>query len=537
MFYKKNILLITLKPKTIEVPRMTQTTKQEFGKLRSFFWPVHAYELKKLLPMLLMFFFINFNYTVLRDTKDTLVVTASGPETILFLKTWGVAPCAVLFLLAYAKLSNILSKEGLFYAAITPFLLFFTLFVYVLYPNRELLHPNNSADYIQSFLPIGLHGLVACYRNWTYSLFYILSELWGSAVLSLMFWGFANDITRVTESKRFYTLFGLGANVAMLVSGPAIMHFSDIRKHLPPDVDAWQVSLNYLITMVVIAGLSTIAIYWYINRYVLTDARFYDPTEEKKAKKEKPKMGVMESFAYLAKSKYILSIAILVISYGIAINLVEVTWKGQIKLQYPNPNDYSAFMGKFSFLTGAATIVMLFVGGFIIRKKGWGVAAMITPVVLLITGAAFFTFVIFRENLGGYVAALGTTPVMLAVIFGMMQNIMSKSTKYSLFDPTKEMSYIPLDQESKVKGKAAIDVVGARLGKSGGAFVQQGLVIALGSVAAITPYIAAIFCVVIFAWLFAVKSLNKQFLALTTEAKSEKKDVISGVKTTAPTTA
>lgn len=488
----------------------------QFGKLRSFFWPVYAFELKKLLPMLLMFFFINFNYTILRDTKDSLVVSASGPETILFLKTWGVAPCAVIFLLVYAKLSNILSKENLFYAAIIPFLAFFALFVYVLYPNRDILHPVASADYIQSLLPLGLHGLVACYRDWTFSLFYILSELWGSAVLSLMFWGFANDITRVTESKRFYTLFGLGANVAMLFSGPTIYYFSNISRNLPEGVDKWQVSLNYLMTMVVLAGLAVMGIYWWINRNVLTDPRFYDPTAEKKARKEKPKLGIIESFAYLAKSKYILSIAILVIAYGIAINLVEVTWKGQLKIQYPNPNDYNAFMGIFSTATGFVTVFMLFVGGWVIRSRGWGFAAMVTPVVLLVTSAAFFAFVIFRDNLAGYIAMIGTSPVMLAVIFGMMQNIMSKSTKYSLFDPTKEMSYIPLDQESKVKGKAAIDVVGARLGKSGGAFIQQGLVIWLGTVAAITPYVAIIMGVIIVLWIIAVRSLNLQFLALTT---------------------
>ena len=115
---------------------MSQETKPaEFGKLRSFFWPVHSYELKKLLPMFIMFLCISFNYTILRDTKDTLIVTSSGAETIPFLKVWGVVPAAVIFMLIYAKLSNMLTKENLFYTTIVPFLIFFGLFAFVLYPK------------------------------------------------------------------------------------------------------------------------------------------------------------------------------------------------------------------------------------------------------------------------------------------------------------------------------------------------------------------------------------------------------------------
>ena len=77
-----------------------------------------------------------------------------------------------------------------------------------------------------------------------------------------------------------------------------------------------------------------------------------------------------------------------VVAYGISINLVEVTWKGKIKAQFPNPNDYSAFMGDFSSCTGAVTFLMMIASRFIFRKFGWGVAAQITPIVLLITGGA-----------------------------------------------------------------------------------------------------------------------------------------------------
>lgn len=514
---------------------MSQETTQKFGKWRSFFWPIHSFELKKVLPLFLMFFCISFNYTILRDTKDTLIVTApgSGAEAIPFIKVWLVVPCAIVFMLIYAKLSNLLSKQALFYTIAAPFLIFFALFATVLYPNKDALHPTALADSLQAALPEGLMGLVAIFRNWTYALFYVLAELWGSVMLSLMFWGFANEITRVGEAKRFYALFGIGANIALLCSGPAIMYVSDIRRKLPEGVDAWGVSLNLLMAMVVIAGFVMAATYWWFNRYVMTDMRFFDPNEQTKKKKDKPKLSIKESFGYLARSPYIGCLAILVIAYGIAINIVEVTWKSQLKLQYPNANDYSTFMGFFSTCTGAVTVLMmLFVGGNVIRRFGWGTAALVTPVVLLITGICFFALVLFRGDLSGMIAALGTTPLMIAVVVGMVQNIMSKSAKYSLFDPTKEMAYIPLDQEQKVKGKAAIDVVGARLGKSGGSFIQQGLLLGFGSMAAITPYLGGVLIAIIIAWIFAARALNKRFLALTTEPKAT---VVEGAKTAGAT--
>lgn len=65
----------------------------------------------------------------------------------------------------------------------------------------------------------------------------------------------------------------------------------------------------------------------------------------------------------------------------------------------------------------------------------------------------------------------------------------------------------------RTKGKAAVDVIGNPLGKSGGSFIQQILIFSLGSLAASTPYLAVILFVIISAWLAATRSLDKQFSA------------------------
>lgn len=492
--------------------------KPRFSKWRSFIWPVHRHELKKVLPMLGMFFLIAFNYTVLRNAKDTLLVTApgSGAEVIPFIKLWVVLPMAILFMLIYAELSNKLSRKALFYASLTPFLIFFALFGFIIYPLRDIVHPHESADFLETILPLGLKGLVAIYRNWTFAFFYAISELWGSVMLSLVFWGFANQTTQVSEAKRFYNLFGLGGNTAPIFAGIFTVHISGLDKAVSV-ADAYTAPIRLLCLTVVGIGLLIALGYWWINRYVLTDPLLYDqrlapPTEDKL------KMSLKDSFLFLAKSKYIGCLALLVIAYGVSINLIEVNWKNQVRLQYTNPNDYASFMGYFSTWTGIASFFMVFfVGGNVIRRFGWITAAMITPIVLLITSIAFFSFILFQDGLGPYVAVFGLSPLMLAVIFGSIQNIISKSAKYSLFDPTKEMAYIPLDDESKVKGKAAIEVVGSRFGKSGGAFIQQGLLLLLGTIDAIAPFVAIIMIAVIGCWMLAARSLGRQFAKRTRE--------------------
>ncbi|KAM0893016.1 hypothetical protein ACQ4PT_025375 [Festuca glaucescens] len=473
--------------------------------------------LKKIVPLGLMFFCILFNYTILRDTKDVLVVTAKGSsaEIIPFLKTWVNLPMAIGFMLAYSKLSDVLSREALFYTVIFPFIAFFGLFGFVLYPLRDVIHPTALADKLLAALGPSFLGPVAILRIWSFCLFYVMAELWGSVVVSVLFWGFANQITTVDEAKEFYPLFGLGANIALIFSGRTVKYFSNLRKTMAPGVDGWEVSLKGMMGIVVLLGLVISSIYWGVNKLVLNDPSL--PKSDHKKKKKKPKLSMKESMKVLVSSKYVRDLATLVVAYGISINLVEVTWKSKLKAQFPSPNEYSSFMGDFSTATGIATFTMMLLGRIIFQKFGWGVAAMITPTVLLVTGVSFFSLLLFGQPLTPMLATMGMTPLLAAVYVGALQNIFSKSAKYSLFDPCKEMAYIPLDGDMKLKGKAAIDVVCNPLGKSGGALIQQFLILIFGSLANSTPYLGGILLVIVLAWLGAARSLDKQFSSLAKE--------------------
>lgn len=271
-----------------------------------------------------------------------------------------------------------------------------------------------------------------------------------------------------------------------------------------------------------VGGALVVALMAFMQNSVLTDPACVDPKKEAKRKKTKTKMTMKESAAFLAGSPYIRDLAVLVIGYGMAINIVEVTWKSKLKAAFPDPNSYSTFMGNFSSATGVVTLLMMLMGRVIFKKFGWGVAAQITPITLLSTGIAFFALTMFPAFFAPLTGKFGVSPLMLAVYIGAAQNILSKGAKYSLFDPCKEMAYIPLDSESKTKGKAAVDVIGGVMGKSGGSFLQQILIAVFGSLQASTPYLGASLGAIILAWINSARSLNKQFLQKNAEMEKEK---------------
>ena len=491
---------------------MALGAKPLLARWREVLWPIKSYEFKKILPLLFMKFFISFTYGILTTMKDAFIVTAkgSGAEVIPILKGWIVLPIALGATLLYSKLSNIYRRSVLFYGIILTFMGFIFLYGFVLYPNIDALSPHQSADWLVE--KIGHHNAhwVAIYRNWIQSVFFVTAELWGQIVIFLLFWGFVNHICNFNEAKRCYNLFIAGGDLAQMFTGPLVCYFTGkyVGEH-------FGTALQTLVCVALFFGFMIMALHFLLTRKILkTDERLYRP-EKNVPLEMKTKLSLLDSLKFIVRSPYLRCIAVMVVAYGLTVNLTEVTWKANLKLAYPETGAYQSFMATVSSSVGVCSfIITLFFSGMIIRRLGWGFSAQLPPIIIGFTSLIFLTLFLRPDWIAPFVGPFGMSPLMLIVAFGAFQNVATKVMKYAFFDSTKEMSYIPLDQESKVKGKAAIDVVGSRLGKSGAAWIQIVLIqiAGTGSVLSITHYLLPLIACTVLFWILSVRSLNKQFV-------------------------
>jgi len=487
------------------------TTVDSFSKWRRRLWPVHGYELKKIIPLLFLKFFISVNYTFLYGLKDTVVVTDkhSGAEVIAVLKGWIILPISIIAAMLYSKLSNKFKSTTIFYTSVTLFLSFVALYAFVLYPNIDSISPHESADWmLKTFGQKHAHW-IAIYRNWAHSLFYITAELWSTIVIFVLYWGFANQINRVSEAKRTYTLFIAAGDIGSMLPGPIVYylckHYADV---------GFLFTLQIETIIILTFGACIITLFWWMNKHVVNDPKLVDQEQVNRGLKTKTKLSLFQSIKYIGSSKYLLSIAVLVIGCALAINLVEVTWKANLNLYSSSRAEYHSFISSVTSILGfVGLITVIFLGGNFLRVFGWLFSAQISPILIGITGLLFFLMNLYPQVLTPICTTFGVTPLTVIVFFGAFQFILAKTVKYSFFDSTKEMVFIPLDQEAKTKGKAAIDVVGSRLGKSGSSWLQLALIeiVGTGSVLSITPFLIPFIIFTVASWMFAVRFLHKEF--------------------------
>ncbi len=501
----------------MQEPNNTNVTKHEtkpFGRFRGLVWPIHSFELKKLIPMFALFFLISFVYNMLRCLKVSLMITAegSGAEVIPFLKIGAVLPGALLLTYIFTLLMSRFNREQVFYIIITGFLSYFVLFLTVLYPNHEFLRLDTVADFLQSTLLTGggSKGFIAAIRHLNLTVFYVLCEMWSSVVLMMLFWGFANEVTKVDEAKRFYAIFALGANLSGLISGQfaeRIEGFSFL-----PVMSFYRGEMEwvfYQVCAVLVIGCVIMYLFWWLNKNIFHFER-QQAKEQSANKKEKYNLSLRECFTYLRKSRYLTYIVIIVVGYNLVYNLSDTMWTYQIELVSQSSREINAYMNRITSLTAlVAVIFALLISGNVIRRWGWTVAALITPIVWFFTSIGFYSGLVFEGTiLFDIIATFTANPANFVLLLGSMQICLGRGCKYTVFDEAKEIAFIPLPKENQRKGKAIVDGIASRFGKSGGSMIYLFLFYMFGGMADVIPYVSIIVFVALAAWLYATVKMG-----------------------------
>mmetsp|Transcript_17117 Transcript_17117/g.33519 ORF Transcript_17117/g.33519 Transcript_17117/m.33519 type:complete len:754 (+) Transcript_17117:680-2941(+) len=689
-------------------------------------------------PLMFMYMLLLMVNTLLRDSKDTLLVTsAAGVEAIPILKSWVVIPASFLYFVVYYKLSLWLSPRQLFITIIIGFNAFYFAFAWTLFAKRKDFVPLSTTEWLREVLPVNAQPLRLLIENWLFGIFYVVSELWASAVCQLMFWKVANEIVSVDHAKGIYPLIGAFGNLGMVAAGYLLREFANERdivaahaylrvktsrskqlkavrqadefeesvgysvfsdlllpfteQNMDPLDQAWQGTLLGISLLMILCSVVVIIAYDIVhkrhdvqvrreqelatfraineieintnggnssNRNLPTgeidSAKIEDKpgstiirrgsldnnlwnspingsnainngspdhmtgatdnlangsdthhiikrrtgsdhgrtmkimnsaySEESSSntnangdpvhshyttidtnntniglnqvdtsssghdvqgpgtsgwvnttstsgnlssgsnddslqrtnsadyqkKSKKGKVSMIQALRTLANSTPLRCAAILVVSYGISISLVEVSWKGQVKKALEKPNDYSRFMGMFWQLTGLVSMAFMLIGRVVLQRVGYAPAVLFTPICMAVAGSLFFMVSIVSDLMSGPSAVYIADSIPWAAYFGGAAVLFAKAAKYAFFDATKEIIFIPLDASSKNLGKAAIDVVAYRLSKSGGSVILQLVMIIFGSIsssAGCTP-IAIVFGVVVLAWIHAALTAN-----------------------------
>lgn len=445
------------------------------------------------------FFLIIFVYHILKDLKDTLVVTASeaGAEVLPFIKIWGMLPLAILASYLFSKLYHRLGREKTLYFFMTALLAFYIIFAFALYPLRQELYLGNLANFLKFALPIGCKGFISMVCYWIYTLFYVTAELWSLMILSVLFWGYVNEISTLKQAKHFYPLCMATGNCAGILSGQTSGFLCrTLIEHV-----SWQETLQVMILVVTTCGIGIMI----INRVLAK----YHPTkiESKLTKSDSP--SFKESVLAIFQSPQLCCIALLVVGFGLTTNLIEVVWKESIKTIHSAPHAYNAYVNQLTSFIGFSAVCVSLVARRIFKILNWTKVAMLTPITLFTTSLIFFfSLQAPAESIKGISSYFNMEPAYVVMTLGSLYYVLAMTSKYTVFDMSKEMAFLSIETDKRIRAKSVIDSIGSRLGKSGASCLFQVLLITFGSTSGHIPIVGSIAILMIGVSIIATRKLG-----------------------------
>ena len=395
--------------------------------------------------MFLYFFMIIASYYILKPVRNSLFLEQLGAHNLPWVYI-GTAVVIGFIILIYSKLSQLVSRNILVPGTIIFFVFNLLLFWWA---------------YKQDFV-------------WFSAIFYIWVSIY-SVLLISQFWIAANIIYSSSQAKRLFGIIGSGGILGGIAGGA-------ITKGLATTIGTDNLILVSAAVLGIVATIASIVHIKFSGEY--SDERIISAADLFEVDNKKT---VYQS---ILESRHLQLIGIIVSLGMVVSSLVDYEFNTIIENSYSSTDSRTEFFGSFfASMNMVSLIIQLFLTSFILRKFGIGISLMILPIILLL-GSASLLF----------------QPVLLSAIFIKLS---SGSIKFSLDNSVREIVYMPIPMQVKLKVKPFLDMFTQRFTRG-----IAGLLIIVGTkfFDLSIRHFAVMSLIIILFWIFATLKIKKKYI-------------------------
>lgn len=403
-------------------------------------------ELGKTLLMSLFFFLVIFSVTVVKPVRNSIFLSELGASKLPYVYL-ATAAFTGLLVLIDSKLSNVLNRVT-FLSTTIGFLLLNLLVFWWLVQRPE---------------------------KWIPATFYVWINFF-TYLLVAHFWGFASNFFNPREAKRLYGL--------ILTVGT----FGGIAGGLAADLSVQTIfSTEDVLLIAAAALLLSIGLIQLIEKVVRRKTVATDPSRLN----AKRILDSTKTFDRGVDRRHLRLLGIMIILAVIVSTLIDYQFNSIVEKSYPTKFAKTEFFGEFFALLNAISLFMqFFLTSKILKKFGIGITLVLLPLILSFSSMGFLFL-----------------PTILLASF---LKISDKTLSYSLMQSSRELLFLPISSEIRVKAKLFIDVFINRFASG----LAAGLIIFFTVVFPLTVEQLS-FVTLIFtgAWMVTAVALRKEYIS------------------------
>lgn len=311
--------------------------------------------------------------------------------------------------------------------------------------------------------------------------FYNFGDMFNTAAL-VLFWAFVNDSSTSDQALRRYGLIGLGGVLGGL-AGSSFVRWG-----------------------VLALGRETIVLLCLIPLGAMTAIGVYLLRQSELGKRPAVKRedcavdcSTGEAWTLFKNSKYLLSLAVLVICYEVVSSIADFQFGATIERTITEPLQRDAFFGAVGqWQSVAAIFVQVFLTGFVMRRFGIGIALLVLPMAMLMGTL-------------GYLA-------LPSLIFATLLSASDNSMNFSINQAAKEALYVPLSPVVRSVIKTCNDVLVQRCAKVLGVLINLILVPFRNIID--LRWLSLVSLLTLVGWLMVVRFVGRRFETMSKQTEN-----------------